>query len=417
MKMELIQADFNIVTPMFLGEADGQCASQIRPPAIKGALRFWWRALNWAPIRRGYRTDAEALVELHKQEADLFGRSAKTGLDGKKQIGGQGMFLFRVSEQKVSRSTDNNFVVKENLPALAYLLGQGLYEHENKKKQKPAKITRNYLPGRGSFTLKLALKSGQGGINASQKQQLLDVLTCFGLLGCLGSRARKGFGSVSIKKLTLGDTEQPLPKDEEAYKTQLKELLGKCFELQTEPPLTAFSDLSRIQIGGRGKSAMELLSDHGYEMGMYRGYGNSGQTFNQKAEQNFQQDHDWAYAIANGKGQTYLPKRTAFGLPHPYFLSSIKRSVAVDVDNGNGRRASPLFGHVHELPSGQYLLIHLVLQSQFLPSNTAINVKGSHQGARFNMTGQKVSADIDWKVLDDFLKRFNPTDKDIIHGR
>lgn len=44
-KDNTITATFEIVTPMFLGDAD-QKATSIRPTAIKGALRFWWRALN-----------------------------------------------------------------------------------------------------------------------------------------------------------------------------------------------------------------------------------------------------------------------------------------------------------------------------------------------------------------------------------
>ncbi len=44
--MTVINATYRIVTPMFIGNAE-QKADSVRPPAIKGALRFWWRALNW----------------------------------------------------------------------------------------------------------------------------------------------------------------------------------------------------------------------------------------------------------------------------------------------------------------------------------------------------------------------------------
>jgi CRISPR-associated protein Cmr1 len=407
MKMELIQADFGIVTPMFLGEADGQCASKIRPPAIKGALRFWWRALNWAPIRQSQSADADALLELHKQEAALFGSSAQTGSDGKTQTGGQGMFLLRVSEQKISKGSKSDNCLTS--APLQYLAGMGLYHFRDG-------LLRSYLKSGGSFTLQLALKSK---ITENQKKQLTQAITCFGLLGCLGSRARKGFGSVSLAKLVVAGNEQPLPQSADDYQACLAQLLGPCLALKEEPPFTAFSALSRVQIGGQGKSAIGLLRDHGYEMGMYRGYGKNGKTFGKPAKQNFKSDHDWAYAVADGKSQADLPKRAVFGLPHPYFLSSINKSVAVDVDKGNGRRASPLFAHIHQLPSGDCLLTHLVLRSRFMPSSMMINVTGpekakkSENGLHF----EKVSAGIDWKVLDDFLKCFNPTDKDIIHGR
>ncbi len=46
-KMEKLEATFRIVTPMFIGGADQTPSDGIRPPSVKGALRFWWRALNW----------------------------------------------------------------------------------------------------------------------------------------------------------------------------------------------------------------------------------------------------------------------------------------------------------------------------------------------------------------------------------
>ena len=411
MKMELIQADFNIVTPMFLGEADGQCASQIRPPAIKGALRFWWRAINWARIRQGFDNDAAALAELHREEASLFGSSAKIGSDGKTQTGGQGVFLLRVSEQKVRKIEKSKNCL--TLAPLQYLASMGLYHFREG-------LLRDYLDRQGTFRVELAMKPA---ISETQTKQLVETLECFGLLGCLGSRARKGFGSVAIKKLTLGDTEQPLPKDEEAYKTQLKELLGNCFELQTEPPLTAFSDLSRIQIGGRDGSAMELLARHGKTMGQYRGYGRKNpktgkhEVFGEKAEQKFWPDHDWAIDYVDKKPVQSLPKRVAFGLPHPYMIGSrngAKISIDALLDGKDSRRASPLFAHVHQLPSGDCLLIHTILQSLFLPHSASVKVSG---GKTHTINGKDASQTLEWSVLTRFLDRFNPTDKDIIHGR
>ena len=39
---------YRIATPMFLGGENQQAdATQFRNASFKGALRFWWRALNW----------------------------------------------------------------------------------------------------------------------------------------------------------------------------------------------------------------------------------------------------------------------------------------------------------------------------------------------------------------------------------
>lgn len=64
-----VTATFEIVTPMFLGNSD-QKATAIRPTSIKGALRFWWRAMN----------GDLSLTELAKKEARLFGSTDGGGV-------------------------------------------------------------------------------------------------------------------------------------------------------------------------------------------------------------------------------------------------------------------------------------------------------------------------------------------------
>tara|TARA_R110002167_G_scaffold366450_1_gene597499 strand:- start:6163 stop:7386 length:1224 start_codon:yes stop_codon:yes gene_type:complete len=405
--MEVIKADFVMTTPMFLGEASGpsgvQCAQLIRPPSLKGALRFWWRALQWAAIRHQESSEAAALSELHKQEAALFGQTAKTDANGHMN-GGQGQFLLRLHKQKVGEPTDKDFTLGK--APLQYLLGQGLFSYKTK-------LQRQYLQAGGSFTVELALKPG---ISSAQRQQLLDTLECFGLLGGLGSRARKGYGSVSLTHLEDAGQTITLPDSASAFKRRIQSLASDALTAipgQEEPPFSAFSNKTCIQIAQSGANGLSLLNQHGYEMGMYRGYGREGVTFGGKAEQKFKQDHDWAYAVAKGKRQNTLPKRIAFGLPHPYFLSSgAKISVDVtDHNGGNARRASPLLAHIHQLPDGQCLLIHLVLKARFLPSEMSVDVKGD--GAKFNLKGKQVDASVDWIVLDNFLDRFQ--DKDTIH--
>ncbi|MBK9462163.1 MAG: type III-B CRISPR module RAMP protein Cmr1 [Sphingobacteriales bacterium] len=43
--MHTITFTCETITPMFLSGAN-QDVPELRPPSIKGALRFWWRAMN-----------------------------------------------------------------------------------------------------------------------------------------------------------------------------------------------------------------------------------------------------------------------------------------------------------------------------------------------------------------------------------
>ena len=60
--MNSITFECEVITPMFLAGADGQ-TPELRPPSIKGAMRFWWRAVN------GHLQ----LKDLKEKEAEIFG--------------------------------------------------------------------------------------------------------------------------------------------------------------------------------------------------------------------------------------------------------------------------------------------------------------------------------------------------------
>ncbi|MGH8508705.1 MAG: type III-B CRISPR module RAMP protein Cmr1, partial [Gammaproteobacteria bacterium] len=75
-KLVTLQAACRIVTPMFLGGANPDNCAELRPPSIKGALRFWWRALKWAKIRTSLPGNTQAFAKLQTEEAALFGSAS-----------------------------------------------------------------------------------------------------------------------------------------------------------------------------------------------------------------------------------------------------------------------------------------------------------------------------------------------------
>lgn len=60
------------ITPLILGEAKREMV-ELRPPAIKSAMRFWWRAMH------AHLT----LIEMKRGEAEIFGRGGKDARDAK----------------------------------------------------------------------------------------------------------------------------------------------------------------------------------------------------------------------------------------------------------------------------------------------------------------------------------------------
>jgi CRISPR-associated protein Cmr1 len=271
---------------------------------------------------------------------------------------------------------------------------------------------RNALQAGKNFKISLCFRPTA---QAQDIENLAQALQLLGLLGGLGSRARKGLGSIAIHNIS-GTENVHIPKNTNEYQEIIQTI---CQTQPAEmPPFSALSQKSRVDISLKGKDAWQLLEQVGREMLLYRSYGRmnprSGQHAvlgGQKSEQNFSSDHDIAYQVAQGQTVTTHPERVVFGLPHNYFFSSLKAQVDVNPvhqqegawkSDGRGRRASPLFIHMHQFPDGQCAAIQTLMPATFLPPSDRIELKGK---ARSAATCQITPA-IDWNIIHQFLNRF-----------
>jgi len=71
--MKPITFDLLTVTPMFMAGADGE-HFELRPPSLKGDLRFWWRAYYW-----GKQTYSPTIDEIRTEEGNIFGTTDNGG--------------------------------------------------------------------------------------------------------------------------------------------------------------------------------------------------------------------------------------------------------------------------------------------------------------------------------------------------
>lgn len=310
--MTVLTAKYRIVTPMFIGNAE-QKADSVRPPSIKGALRFWWRALNWGHFRRQAGSVSEALNRLHREEQRLFGTAAV--IEDNKPLG-QGVFLLRVSNQP-KIMIDTSWPI--NNTGSGYL-GFGIMESGQSSKN-------NYRPHREGiregvdFELELNFKPGtqQTDIDA-----ITETLKIWSLFGGLGSRARRGFGSVTLLKLNGQDTRL----DQNAYRAAVKSVLDNAVDINSFPPYTALSRHSRFGILSISQDARLAHDQAGL---LYKSH--RGQT-------------------SALRGAAKIP----FGLP----------LQGVDLES---RRASPLIFHIHALRNGSFAGAVLYLPAEFHHEN------------------------------------------------
>ena len=304
----IIKATYRIVTPMFIGDAE-QNATGISPQSVKGALRFWWRALMWGEyLQEANQNETQALTLLHEAEARLFGiaMDEQRGKAGK--ANGQGAFLLSV-QQPTSLNTMADWPPKSANDGAGYL-GYGL---AGTKDTDP----REALVEGGDFTVKLWCNANNPYFE-KYRDSLEKALRALSLFGGLGSRARRGFGSVTLVKLNNQNT--LLTKS--TYREEIQSLL-RTFSSTKLAPYSAFSQDSNFRLFDSGKNARDLLKAAGSEYKKFR---------------------------SDLKTKHLTNARISFGLPLP--------NVA---DEENLRRASPLLFHVHALASDQYIASALYL--------------------------------------------------------
>jgi len=268
--MHEIKATYRIVTPMFLGGANQDPSDGIRPPSVKGALRFWWRALNWGRFcNRPGADDASALKALHKEEARLFGLAAEevNGL----QVGGQGCFLLRVTHDSLKHTDKPTIHPKFKDYAAARYLGYGLMVAFGRTDgtTHSGQLGRCCLDEDQEFTVKLIFRRG---VETSVQKALI----AWGLLGGLGSRSRHGMGSVALISLSgSGAEDWQAPANENDYDARVEPLFSSLPLPAIEPPFSAFWQRSRIDRLLSYTDCYGVLNGFGKAMLMYRSWGRS----------------------------------------------------------------------------------------------------------------------------------------------
>lgn len=183
--MQSIVFTCKTVTPMFLNGADGQ-TPELRAPSIKGAMRFWWRALHGhLPLMDipDKQEKGKILVKgLKTLETEIFGGSGET----------------------VQRSNVLIQVSSEKEPPI--------YHERELVPHKPMK-GKAFDEGT-TFDVKLTLlkeiRDEKNNLYFDLEHlKNLFMLTCY--LGGLGKRVRRGMGSVDIEAIDFDSKEEKVP--------------------------------------------------------------------------------------------------------------------------------------------------------------------------------------------------------------
>ncbi len=367
----------NFVTPCFLGGAGLEPVAEWRAASIRGQLRSWFRAVANAKL-------GGDLGEIRRLEETLFGSTLRrsgiaitTGPIEKTANVAAGATEFRPPHDATDAATANG---------LAYL-GYGPIGRDG------GRVTnvRPYLAPGKTTSFDILFRDNRLAAGGEATSLLMFAIYCWSHFGGLGSRSRRGYGSLEIS----GPSDFPIMS-----RRGLVRNLKKAFQLRFEsrsgdatvqlPKFTAWSPATRIfEWADALPTWQHALQEVGATLIGFRHRYRQGKL-----------DYEWAWMGT----ELHIPHRVGFGLPLGFGQSCVLEGAVHD------RRASPLFIHIAK-EKDAFRPVLLYLPSVFLPDIEEDNQwhaepviykhpPGSHRpagGAR-----EAVSAE-QYRVVDSYL--------------
>lgn len=170
--ISLIETKFTcrIITPMFLAGADKN-KPELRAPSLKGAMRFWWRAIN----------SHLSLSALRQKEGEIFGSSEES--IGRSKFA---LSIRTLGEPKI-----------EPRQPLPHHTGGTTCEYLNR----PPKCEKDGKCSKINKSMAIVPEQQfECNVKAQRdySDEVANILKVTSILGGLGKRSRRGFGSFEI---------------------------------------------------------------------------------------------------------------------------------------------------------------------------------------------------------------------------
>ncbi len=373
--MRSVRIEVENVTPLLSGGGDPESeglTDGLRPSSLKGLLRWWYRALvgcKFVDQFNRYKT----LEPLYDYESELFGSTK--------------------SKSVVRIKVTPSLPLKER--KLGEEFGYFLFPMHRKRKKKDKEGTEVELLSEGNrfrveFIVSDSLRTREVLSDKEREAELwLSVLLMF-LLGNVGSRARRGFGSLDIVKIEgfpeislggvalKGDDLKRLRYDYDGF------LHEKLF-----PMLKGYTESCSIKYDPWSFFPYPILHPKAFRVYRHKDSFLNWRDALYEAERMFKEykkgsgDFKKLKGLVNGvkkmNGRDLDLKTFSFGLPQQFYKKgdiSMFLSLASEFDPQRmraGRRASPVFVKVvrrRERGNGErykYVLYFMLFKSMFSP--------------------------------------------------
>lgn len=355
-----LKVRFTLVTPAYSGGAgDASVCDGLRPPALKSALRFWWRTMHGGLTPRDLLAAEEMIFGSHDQS---IGRR------------------FRMRPIAPFQAPQHDRAGTVEASDVHAYLAYGPVIRDGALRANVLTQTRMNAGSSAEFELQLH--------DAARLTELAKGMWLLTLFGGYGSRSRRGWGGLSVEGVNWA--EFGLPELEGATKRELLERIGEGLRVcvgtrasspSTRPSFAAFSTDARISIGephDKPESALKTIYDRYFwfrrALGARYGHKHGHVGPDHALRSSWLTKPPAPGAVA--------PRGAALGLPlNARFSNKAQVNVGVG-DDLKGRLASPVFFKVLKATvagRGQFLPCALYLPST-CPEELWADVNGHKAG-------------------------------------
>jgi CRISPR-associated protein Cmr1 len=393
--MNQLDFDCEVLTPLFLGGAEPRVRPELRPPSIRGALRYWYRAILGGSNLIASGSDEDQLKALKEHETSLFGstdRGSAVALIVHTKTQSE---IEAFHKDRAIRTADGSYLPSGKDYLLWSMAASG---RPDTPRYQP---DREFIKPGTKFEIRL-----QTWRNDDALKKSTAALWLLANLGAVGARANRGAGSLEVRS---GATEATLPtfkacRTIDELQSYLSEGVRRCRTAivgddagwrRLDGKLAGYDTLSpesaEIWIVSNAANGwathLEVLNGIGEKLRDYRSHRNPlGRA-----------DHDAVLEWMEKGGSGPQIKRAVFGLPIPFRYSEGGPGDVVQSTTDSDRRASPLRIRITRLGTGRYVGVLTLFKSRFLEEGTKLQLQTRKW---------KAPPPTDYKVIQDFIQTF-----------
>jgi CRISPR-associated protein Cmr1 len=400
-----------VTTPLFCGGADQKnTPADLRPPSIRGAMRFWFRAMMGSVV--------PDLESLQRTEALLFGNTeARSPL------------MIRVSPQGIpQRSNKGSKIFSGRFPGLTYLSCQSLFNFHGKL-LRPA-----ILPG-ARFRISLSLRHSRASVE--MKTIVRDTFWLLTVFGGIGARTRRCFGGFRLmdtdrEQVSAEMLEKRIKTIRENFTSFAAQVVKGVSPPSGQPAFSCFfPEYYSLQvIDQRQGEWKQILEWCGKKVRDFRatlphgsGYYNMTTDYKNVVQKFIDTDKHGQF---RGGAPGRKLENMIFGLPYAITSVHTRKNRSGEVFWGNqgeaaaaNRRSSPLFIRPVKLRNNHWSVIFLLFKATFLPETAILQLKAG--GRPYRRNGRKLdpwqnskkpqpltlTLPDDYQVLENFMDSLN----------